>query len=587
MTASAITTVGALLPCEVLGRIRDNDSRLPGLEPTHFGLASSERPRDAITRSWNRLTGIWVSFKKAEQQLLGSNGPVTTLTRTNWLLPLLDELGFASLDTVGSLTPADDTKRYAISHEWRGRVPVHLMGWRTAIDRLTPGQPGAARASPHGLLQEFLNRSDGHLWGIVSNGKVLRLLRDNASLTRQAYVEFDLAQIFDGDSFADFALLWLCCHRSRFEGTTPNSCVLEQWHTEAATQGTRAREKLRLGVEQAIIRLGTGVLRHPANTALRARLRTGDITSQDFQRQLLRVVYRMLFVLVAESRGLLASPNATEAAKDCYRRFYSMQRLRDLSRKRRVGAHSDLWQGLNTTIAALDVGDDTTQQAARNALGLAPLGSLLWSQTRTADLNGARISNTYLLDAVRSLTFVHDDDAKGLRPVDYQNLGTEELGSVYESLLELHAVSDPDTRAFTLAVATGSERKTTGSYYTPPDLISRLLDSALDPLIEQAARQPDPQRTLLELRVLDPACGSGTFCRKMTSYPVSCCYGNHACGKRVGTVPSRRWQAFGAVGAEAARRLGGSRACTRDPSRPAVPAAARRGAGPGCSALLQ
>ena len=467
MTASAITTVGALLPCELLGRIRDNDARLPGLEPTDFGLASSERPRDAITRSWNRLSGIWVSFKKAEQQLSGSNGPITTLTRANWLLPLLDELGFSSLPTVGSLTPADDTKRYAISHEWRGRVPVHLMGWRTAIDRLTPGQPGAAKASPHGLLQEFLNRSDEHLWGIVSNGKVLRLLRDNASLTRQAYVEFDLAQMFDSDSFADFALLWLCCHRSRFEGTIPNSCMLEQWHTEAAAQGTRARDKLRLGVEEAIARLGTGMLKHPANTALRARLRTGDITGQDLQRQLLRVAYRMLFLLVAESRGLLSAPDATEEAKDRYRRFYSMHRLRDLSRRRRVGAHSDLWQGINTAIAALDVGDDTAQLAARNALGLAPLGSLLWSQTQTADINSARIANAYLLDAVRSLTFVRDDEARGLRPVDYQNLGTEELGSVYESLLELHAVADPDTRTLNFASAAGSERKTTGSYYTP------------------------------------------------------------------------------------------------------------------------
>ena len=511
MTQGAVSTVGALLPCELLGRVRDNDPQLSGLGPTDFGLVSSERPRDAITRSWHRLSGIWPSFKNAEQELSGSNGPITSLTRRDWLLPLLEELGFAGPDAVGGLAPADDTKRYAISHEWRGRVPLHLMGWRTPIDRLTPGLPGAAKASPHGLLQEFLNRSDAHLWGIVSNGKVLRLLRDNASLTRQAYVEFDLAQIFDSDSFSDFALLWLCCHRTRFEGATPHSCLLEQWHTEAATQGTRARDKLRSGVQQAIECLGTGVLKHRANTALRARLRTGELTSDELQRQLLRVIYRMLFLLVAESRDLLASPEATDTAQDRYRLSYSMQRLRDLSRKRRVGAHSDLWQGLNTTMAALDVGHDTIQQAARNALGLAPLGSLLWSQSQTSNLNSARIDNTHLLAAVRSLTFVHDDDAKGLRPVDYQNLGTEELGSVYESLLELHAVADPDTRTFTFAVAAGSERKTTGSYYTPPELISRLLDSALDPVIKQAASQPDPQQALLSLRVLDPACGSGHF----------------------------------------------------------------------------
>ena len=158
-----------------------------------------------------------------------------------------------------------------------------------------------------------------------------------------------------------------------------------------------------------------------------------------------------LFLLVAESRDLLASPEATDTAKDRYRQSYSMQRLRGLARKGRVGTHSDLWEGLKTTVAALDVGDDPAQQAARDALGVTPLGSMLWSQSQTSDINTARINNTHLLDAVRSLTFVHDDEAKALRPVDYQNLGTEELGSVYESLLELHAIADPDTRTFTLA----------------------------------------------------------------------------------------------------------------------------------------
>ena len=71
----------------------------------------------------------------------------------------------------------------------------------------------AARASPHSLVQEFLNRSPGHLWGFVSNGLRLRILRDNASLTRQAYVELDLEAMLDGEAFADFSLLWLLCHR--------------------------------------------------------------------------------------------------------------------------------------------------------------------------------------------------------------------------------------------------------------------------------------------------------------------------------------------------------------------------------------
>ena len=257
--------------------------------------------------------------------------------------------------------------------------------------------------------------------------------------------------------------------------------------------------------------LGNGVLAHPANSALRSCLRSGDLAADDLQRQLLRIVYRMLFLLVAESRDLLSAPDAPEAARDTYRRFYSMDRLRRLASRRRGGAHDDLWQSLQVTMAALDVGEDPVQEAAQDALGLTALGSQLWSQQAIPDLAAARIDNAHLLEAVRNLAFVHDDEAKGLRAVDYQNLGTEELGSVYESLLELHAVVDPEDRSFGLGSAAGSERKTTGSYYTPPELISRLLDDALDPVIEEAKAKPDPERALLELKVLDPACGSGHF----------------------------------------------------------------------------
>ncbi|MCY4068072.1 MAG: N-6 DNA methylase [Acidimicrobiaceae bacterium] len=511
MTKGSISTVGGLLTREILEHLDNGDTTLPGLVPTDFELAPSERLRDAITRSWNRLTALWIAFQREEQILPDTDDSATRLTRERWLLPLLNELGFAGLDAVQSLSPGSDGKSYAISHEWRSRVPVHLMGWRTQIDRRTPGLPGAARASPHGLLQEFLNNSDTHLWGIVSNGRVMRLLRDNASLTRQSYVEFDLTAIFDGESFADFTLLWLCCHRTRFEGETAARCLLELWHKEAATRGTRAREKLRSGVEQAVVCLGEGVLAHDANSALRARLHSGDLTADHLQRQLLRLVYRMLFLLVAESRSLLLAPDAPSVAKDRYERFYSIRRLCRLAGIRRGSTHSDLWQTLSVTMAALDVGDEPPQRAARGALGLTSLGSLLWARQETADLLTAHIDNAHLLEAVRHLAFVQDDEAKLLRPVDYQNLGTEELGSVYESLLELHAVLDPEDRTFTLGSAGGSERKTTGSYYTPPELISHLLDEALNPIIEEAKAKPEPEGALLDLKVLDPACGSGHF----------------------------------------------------------------------------
>ena len=97
------------------------------------------------------------------------------------------------------------------------------------------------------------------------------------------------------------------------------------------------------------------------------------------------------------------------------------------------------------------------------------------------------------------------------RSVDYKNLGAEELGSVYESLLELRPEMNLDAPSFGLTTASGHERKTSGSYYTPTSLIDCLLDAALEPVLEETVREPDSEAAILKLKVVDPACGSGHF----------------------------------------------------------------------------
>ena len=125
------------------------------------------------------------------------------------------------------------------------------------------------------------------------------------------------------------------------------------------------------------------------------------------------------------------------------------------------------------------------------------------------DVGACDLTNRDLLEAVRALAFT--ERQKSLWRVDYRNLGSEELGSVYESLLELHPRVEPEAGTFDLGVAAGSERKTTGSYYTPHALVQSLLDTALEPILDEAARAQEPQKALLSLKVCDPACGSGHF----------------------------------------------------------------------------
>ena len=423
---ATIRSEGALLPADLLQRIINGNRDFPGVTPDAYHLNTGEKLNEATNRAWNRLVGAWSAFTETAAKLPASD-PGTTVTRERWLLPLFSELGYGRLLTTKALEV--EGKTYPISHGWQ-HTPIHLIGCRVDVDRRAAGVAGASRSSPHGLVQELLNRSNAHLWGIVSNGLRLRILRDNSSLTRQAYVEFDLEAMMTGEVYADFVLLWLLCHESRVEAERPETCWLEQWSRTAQEQGTRALDQLRKGVEEAITALGRGFLTHPANQGLRDSLRSGTLEAQEYYRQLLRLVYRLLFLFVAEDRDLLCIPHADPAVRERYTRFYSTARLRRLA-ERRVGTrHADLFHGLRLVMQKL--GGD----AGCPELALPALGSLLFSDQAIPALNPCEIANHDLLDAIRALAFAIDGNSR--RIVDYKNLGSEELGSVYESLLELN-----------------------------------------------------------------------------------------------------------------------------------------------------
>ncbi len=500
-TLQNVTTEGGLLPADLLERVRSLDPDLPALRPENYGLAPGERITDAIVRSWTRLTGLWQSFADALEVAPASDATFQAKTRTHWLMPLFEELGFGQPEPAQPVVFDDGLKTYPVSHR-SSDIALHLIGARVELDRRGPHGERPA----HGMVQEFLNRSDDHLWAIVTNGRRLRVLRDSSSLTRQAFCEFDLEAMFRGGEYADWALCWLVCHASRFRGDTPADCVLEQWSNQARTEGTRALDRLQSGVEKAIVALGSGFLADQANTQLRARLESGELSVVDYHRQLLRLVYRLIFLLVAEARDLLHGPGVDDAARERYRRWYSLGRIVELAEKRRGTRHGDLWVSLQVVFDAL-------AGPGQSALGLTGLGSALWSAEAIGDLRSAQLSNRALLDAMFQLsTVTHEGRGRGRslrRTVDYRHLGAEELGSVYEALLELHPRIEG--RRFTLQLAAGNERKTTGSYYTPTPLIRELLTSALDPVLDEASAAANPEEAILNLKVLDPAAGSGHF----------------------------------------------------------------------------
>ncbi|MEV4867685.1 Eco57I restriction-modification methylase domain-containing protein [Streptomyces syringium] len=517
---SAVHTVGGLLPADMLVRISEGrvSKDLQGLAPADYRIPGSRSVRDEAERHWDNLKSLWHELREKLPAAPESDAPSdsTGYARANWVEPFCEALGFGRLTPLGSagVVADDGTKTFPVSHR-REDTLVHVIAWNAPLDkRQGPGAP-----APQSLLQEALNRTDTHVWALLTNGRRLRLLRDSNALATTSYLEFDLEAIFDGELFSDFVLLYRLVHASRFEppegrGPSQRSCWLEVWRDASIRFGARFLDDISEGVRLALKELGTGFLRHPANAALRENL-----DANAYHAALLRLVYRLLFVFVAEDRDALHDPGAEGEARERYARYFSTARLRDQARRRRGTSHSDRWEALRLVLDAL--GDDS----GRPELGLPGLGGLFDAMEADAPLEGLSLANEHLLAAVRHLSVVRDSEAKRWRTVDYRTLDAEELGAIYESLLELVPKYSITERSFALVARAGNERKKTGSYYTPSSLVEVLLDSTLDPVLDEAQKRGEQKAAragqvdaadvvadeLLSLKVCDPACGSGHF----------------------------------------------------------------------------
>ncbi|MDT0329194.1 Eco57I restriction-modification methylase domain-containing protein [Nocardiopsis lambiniae] len=511
-------TVGGLLPADMLVRISEGKD-VEGAKPADYGVRVGS-VSDEAERRWEYLKGVWRELRKKLPVEGTGEGPAidsVNAARPQWVEPLFNELGFGWLNAgPGEGIASDDgAKRFKITHLWQ-HVPIHVVAWHADLDK-RPG--GAGTVPPQSYVQEMLNSSSAHLWAVVTNGRQLRLLRDSSALATAAYVEFDLEAIFDGELFNEFVLLFRLLHASRFAVEAeqpPATCWLEKWRGDAIKSGARALEQLSENVREAISALGTGFLK--ANPDLRK-----DLDVKAFHGALLRLVYRMLFLFVAEDRDALHPPGTDGQARERYAKYFSSARLRRHARRRRGTSHGDLYQALTLVLDAL--GGNDKHPHGRPEIGVPALGGLFTATEADAPLHGFKLNNEALLGAVRHLAQVRDTASRRWLAVNYRNLDAEELGSIYESLLELVPKYNVSDLTFELRVIGGNDRKTTGSYYTPSSLIETLLDSALDPVIDDAVKRAEQNATaagksdvshtvveeLLSLTVCDPACGSGHF----------------------------------------------------------------------------
>lgn len=505
MKYTSIRIEGAILSADILDRIEQGD--IAGQSAKDFGFDAKTKVKDEIARAWADAQDLWRIFNRQREKVAADNFG-TSETRRYWILPLLGLLGY---DVQLSRAEAVNGKSYAISHraENLDGFPVHIVGFNDSLDKKR--DISGPRMSPHALVQEYINLTEHYLYAIVTNGIHLRLIRDSSRLIKLSFIEFDLQTMMDDEHYADFAILFRLFHASRMphKRDMGGESLMEIYHQDALESGSRIRDGLSHAVEFSIRSLANGFLEHPENHALREAVGSGSLSAIAYYQYQLRLIYRILFLLVIEERNLVFPENGNRSGRNIYRDYYSVNRLRRLCEKSYIleQRHHDLWISLKQSFRLFET------EACGRPLGIKPLAGDLFGPHALGILNQCQLDNRILLECLKNLS-VFQNSATGQKTrVNYAALNVEEFGSVYEGLLEYEPVFTTQGGRVQLDMIKGDERSSSGSHYTPDEMVKPLIKHSLDHIINErlkSATSPrEREQALLSIKVCDVACGSG------------------------------------------------------------------------------
>ncbi|MFC7116722.1 hypothetical protein ACFQH2_19695 [Natronoarchaeum sp. GCM10025703] len=326
-----------------MSKLRQRHCGESAVRPETFALPNTEPPEEAdieaeIGDTWDTLRERWDELTM-DETLFHMD---VSDARTKWILKLFQNLGFEPVFQRENLEaggieanlshkgwPDGEIESYG---EMEGRTApiIHTVEPEQKLDEKPEDAPRGAK-SPHDTLQEFLNASDEHDWAVVTNGLTLRVLRDFYHTYTRGYVEFDLENLFTNRNYGDFRALYRLCHATRFinpviaDEDDDVETPLEQLYQVALATGVKVGQDLQENVVNALETLGNGFLNPEIEAALEDG---GQDAAEVYYQDLLYVVYRLLFLMFAEQRGMMSQRDSL------FTEEYSITKLRERAEQR-------------------------------------------------------------------------------------------------------------------------------------------------------------------------------------------------------------------------------------------------------------
>ena len=462
------------------------------------------------------------------------NNPNEAVTEKELICPVLETLGWTDyLPQQGSARNEDipdhllfadgEAKKRAIARSnSKDRYKDALLvqeskRFARSLDNREQGDK-VQEGTPHGQILRYLSttetESNGNIrWGILTNGSIWRLYDQHARPRATGFFEIDLQKLLNETNEDGLRRFFLLFHRNAFvlrQGAT--TTFLET----AIAEGRRYEEKVAHDLSSVVFdRVFPKLIEMLANAA-------GDNLSEARSAALI-FLYRVLFILYAEDRGLLPVNDLR------YDDYGLRKRVRDDIAQRKSqndvfsGTAANYYNRLLELFRLIDKGDAS--------ISLPPYNGGLFASTAAPLLENVRLSDALIADIIHDLS--HSESDGEHRFVNYRDMSVQQLGSLYERLLEREPVRAADG---SVSVRPNPYvRKDSGSFYTPQELVDLIVEQTLKPLAEERLQvfeeraealksdnRPKPERrtelakldpavAVLNLKVLDPAMGSGHF----------------------------------------------------------------------------
>ena len=496
---------------------------------------------EALDRFYESLKETFNKFPVAQK-------PNESQTETDLIWPILERLGWtASLrqqnltaqgrqDVPDGLLFADDAAKEQANgfpEEWKryqfGLAVVECKRWLRPLDRRSELLDEVT--APSTQILRYLRRVDdltnGKLrWGILTNGARWRLYYQGARSVSEQFLEIDLEKILNvydqGNGSATLSESelhhWLAVFILIFrrEAFLPGATDPATFHQRSIDESKFYEERVAGSLSELVFeKVFPELARAVAVAAPEAPLAQVRDAALIF-------LYRLLFILYAEDRDLLPVRDTR----------YDDYALRDKvrgdvgRRKDQNDTFSDsaarYWNAIDDLCLAIDQGDAS--------IGLPPYNGGLFDRESMPLLEGIRLGDQVVANVIDALSF--EQTEHGRRYINYRDLGVQQLGSIYERLLEYELVREEGEVVVRPNIFA---RKESGSYYTPDDLVGLIIKETVGSLVQRCMdnfesktaefaqndlpedlkigllREADPAEKLLELKICDPAMGSGHF----------------------------------------------------------------------------